>query len=166
MPLPRTLGELNTSEYSQARIGRSVKDEIRANLIRRLERREPIFPGIVGYDDSVIPQLVNALLSRHNFILLGLRGQAKSRILRDLAGLLDHVPHLGTEQRADKQPETNEGRVGQRRPAQPRAGIGHRHCEQQEDHEQFDAGHGFGSLSASPALQGKYHDAPPPGRLL
>jgi magnesium chelatase subunit I len=91
MPLPRTLGELNTSDYSQARIGRSVKDEIRANLIRRLERREPLFPGIVGYDDSVIPQLVNALLSRHNFILLGLRGQAKSRILRELIGLLDEL---------------------------------------------------------------------------
>jgi magnesium chelatase subunit I len=90
MPLPRTLGELKTSEYAQAlAAARSVKDEIRANLIRRLERRETLFPGIVGYDESVVPQLVNALLSRHNFILLGLRGQAKSRILRELVGLLD-----------------------------------------------------------------------------
>ena len=90
MSLPRTLGELRRSEFTPERVQhRSVKDEIRLNLIRKLERHETLFPGIVGYDDSVVPQLVNALLSRHNFILLGLRGQAKSRILRELAGLLD-----------------------------------------------------------------------------
>jgi len=66
-----------------------VKQEIRDNLICKLRAGERLFPGIIGYDDTVIPQLVNAVLSRHNFILLGLRGQAKSRILRGLADLLD-----------------------------------------------------------------------------
>jgi len=66
-----------------------VKSEIRRNLLRSIERREPLFPGVHGYEDSVIPQIVNAVLSRHNFILLGLRGQAKSRILRGLIQLLD-----------------------------------------------------------------------------
>src|SRR6266851_82293 len=87
---PSTIAELKASQFSQSRTGRrSLKDEIRENLIGKLNRRETIFPGIVGYDDSVVPQIVNALLSRHNFILLGLRGQAKSRILRELVGLLD-----------------------------------------------------------------------------
>jgi magnesium chelatase subunit I len=65
---------------------RRVKDELRENLIARLRQHDDatIFPGIVGYDDTVVPQIVNAILSRHNFILLGLRGQAKSRILRAL----------------------------------------------------------------------------------
>jgi len=92
-PLPRTLGELKASTYTPARVSRSVKDELRDNLIARLRKiagtDEPLFPGIVGYEDTVIPQLVNAVLSRHNFILLGLRGQAKSRILRALTTLLD-----------------------------------------------------------------------------
>jgi magnesium chelatase subunit I len=66
-----------------------VKQEIRDNLVCKLRAGEPLFPGIIGYDETVIPQLVNAVLSRHNFILLGLRGQAKSRILRGLAELLD-----------------------------------------------------------------------------
>src|SRR5262249_41354950 len=68
---------------------RKVKDELREILIARLRGGEPIFPGIIGYEDTVVPQLVNAVLSRHNFILLGLRGQAKSRILRALTSLLD-----------------------------------------------------------------------------
>ena len=68
---------------------RSVKDELRANLIKKLRAGEKLFPGIVGYDDTVIPQLVNAILARHNIILLGLRGQAKSRIIRQLTELLD-----------------------------------------------------------------------------
>jgi magnesium chelatase subunit I len=90
MNLPSTVAELKTSEFNETRMrGRSIKDELRENLIGKLDRREVIFPGIIGYDDSVVPQIVNALLSRHNFILLGLRGQAKSRILRELAGLLD-----------------------------------------------------------------------------
>jgi magnesium chelatase subunit I len=84
------LGELRRIPDFDARsASRSVKDEIRANLLRLIERREPLFPGVHGYEDTVIPQIVNALLSRHNFILLGLRGQAKSRILRGLASLLD-----------------------------------------------------------------------------
>ncbi len=90
MRLPSTVAELKTSEFNETRMrGRSIKDELRQNLINKLDRREAIFPGIIGYDDSVVPQIVNALLSRHNFILLGLRGQAKSRILRELVGLLD-----------------------------------------------------------------------------
>ncbi len=87
---PKTLGELRQSEFSEENYKRrSVKDEMRQNLICHLEQSDALFPGIVGYDDTVIPQIVNAVLSRHNFILLGLRGQAKSRILRALAGLLD-----------------------------------------------------------------------------
>ncbi|HUK34891.1 MAG TPA: sigma 54-interacting transcriptional regulator [Vicinamibacterales bacterium] len=84
-----TLGELR-----QARLhSRPVKQEVRDNLVRKLQAGEQLFPGIIGYDDTVVPQLVNAILSRHNFILLGLRGQAKSRILRSLIDLLDdHIP--------------------------------------------------------------------------
>jgi magnesium chelatase subunit I len=67
----------------------SVKDEVRVNLIQRLRAGGPLFPGIVGYEETVVPQVVNALLSKHNFILLGLRGQAKTRLLRGLVGLLD-----------------------------------------------------------------------------
>jgi magnesium chelatase subunit I len=98
MSLPRTLGELRKSIFSEARLrARRVKDELRDNLIARLreDKDESIFPGIVGYDDTVVPQIVNAILSRHNFILLGLRGQAKSRILRALTTLLDeHMPYI------------------------------------------------------------------------
>jgi len=68
-----------------------VKDELRHNLLARLQCTGPLFPGVIGYDDTVLPQLVNAVLSRHNFILLGLRGQAKSRILRALTTLLDEA---------------------------------------------------------------------------
>src|SRR5215475_1557172 len=96
MSLPRTLGELRQSPFSEPRLrNRRVKDELRENLIHRLQGNCPMFPGIVGYDDTVVPQLVNAILSRHNFILLGLRGQAKSRILRALTGLLDpQTPYI------------------------------------------------------------------------
>jgi len=95
--LPLTLGELRANRlYSEARLGhRSVKDEMRENLIVRLREKQPLFEGIVGYDDTVVPQVANAVLSRQNFILLGLRGQAKSRILRALSGLLDaHTPFV------------------------------------------------------------------------
>ncbi|MGO9869636.1 MAG: magnesium chelatase [Rhodomicrobium sp.] len=95
--LPQTLGELRASrDFSEARVGRrSVKDELRDNLIARLKTRETIVPGIIGYEDTVIPQIVNAILSKQNFILLGLRGQAKSRILRSLTALLDeHLPYV------------------------------------------------------------------------
>src|SRR3954464_1125307 len=80
-----TLGDLRQSGYRS----RPVKQEIRDNLVRKLQAGEPLCPGISGDDETVVPQLVNAVLSRHNFILLGLRGQAKSRILRGLADLLD-----------------------------------------------------------------------------
>jgi magnesium chelatase subunit I len=91
MPKPRTLGELKKSGYRT----RSVKEEMRENLIRKLAAHETIFPGIIGFDDSVTPQIANAILARHNFILLGLRGQAKSRILRSLLNLLDdEIPYV------------------------------------------------------------------------
>src|SRR5436189_1305125 len=80
-----TLGDLRQSGYRS----RPVKQEVRDNLVCKLRAGQTLFPGIIGYDETVIPQLVNAILSRHNFILLGLRGQAKSRILRALTGLLD-----------------------------------------------------------------------------
>src|SRR5476651_2003644 len=80
-----TLGALRQSGYRS----RPVKQEIRDNLVQKLRSGERLFPGIIGYDETVVPQLVNAILSKHNFILLGLRGQAKSRILRGLIDLLD-----------------------------------------------------------------------------
>ena len=90
MHFPQTLGELKRSDYSEERIkNRSVKDEMRSNLIRKLKEGELLFPGIVGYDDTVIPDIINAILSRHNVIFLGLRGQAKSRIMRQMISLLD-----------------------------------------------------------------------------
>ena len=89
-PKPRTIGELKRiPDFDSRSAGVSVKNEIRRNLLRAIERDEPLFPGVHGYEDTVIPQIVNALLSRHNFILLGLRGQAKSRILRGLLQFLD-----------------------------------------------------------------------------
>jgi magnesium chelatase subunit I len=93
---PSTLGALKTSQFSEERIaGRSVKDELRQNLICKLQRGEDLFPGVIGYEETVTPQIVNAVLSRHNFILLGLRGQAKTRIIRMLATLLDErLPYI------------------------------------------------------------------------
>src|SRR5918912_796270 len=85
MILPKTLGELKESNYRM----QAVKDEMRSNLVRKLRAGEKLFPGIVGYDETVVPQIVNAILARHNIILLGLRGQAKSRIIRQLTDLLD-----------------------------------------------------------------------------
>src|SRR5512136_1592141 len=87
MQKPKTLGELKKSHYRSV----SVKDEMRANLIRKIEAGETLFPGIVGYEDTVVPQIVNAILSRHNFILLGLRGQAKTRLIRMLTAMLDEM---------------------------------------------------------------------------
>src|SRR5271154_546458 len=89
-PQPKNLGELRRSPWSEEKVAqRTVRQELRENLLQRLEKNEPIFPGVHGYDDTVIPQITNAVLSRHHFILLGLRGQAKSRILRGLVGFLD-----------------------------------------------------------------------------
>ena len=88
--LPETLGALRRSSYGvPERAFRSVKDEMRQNLIDRLCQGGPLFAGLIGYEDTVMPQIANAILSKHNFILLGLRGQAKSRILRGLVTLLD-----------------------------------------------------------------------------
>jgi magnesium chelatase subunit I len=85
MDYPRTFRELKGSTSRTL----PVKDELRQNLIKKLRAGDKLFPGIVGYEDTVIPQLVNAILSRHNIILLGLRGQAKSRIIRQITELLD-----------------------------------------------------------------------------
>jgi magnesium chelatase subunit I len=85
MEQPRTLGELKKSGY----VSRSVKDEMRRNLIRKLRAGDKLFPGILGYDESVIPQLINSVLAKHNLIFLGLRGQAKSRLIRQMTELLD-----------------------------------------------------------------------------
>ncbi len=97
--IPDTLGKLRKSGWKS----RSVKDELRDNLLRKIKSSETIFPGIVGYDRTVIPQIQNAILSMHNFILLGLRGQAKSRIIRQLATLLDpQIPVIpGTQLNED-----------------------------------------------------------------
>src|SRR5688572_25651039 len=91
MPNPKvkTVGELRRAIENGEVRRRSVHEEVRQNLIAKLRRGGPLFDGIVGYDDTVIPQLVNALLSQHNFILLGLRGQAKTRLMRALVTLLD-----------------------------------------------------------------------------
>ena len=93
---PSTLGELKKfSGYEPGIARRTVKDELRANILRKLESGEPLFPGIHGYEETVLPQIANALLARHNFILLGLRGQAKSRILRGLIEFLDaEMPYI------------------------------------------------------------------------
>ena len=90
-PRPATLGELKAAVARGQVPHRSVKDEIRHNLIAKLRAGSPLFPGIIGYEDTVIPQIVNAILARHNFILLGLRGQAKTRLLRALTTLLDEA---------------------------------------------------------------------------
>ena len=90
-PQISTLGDLKASGYT----ARSVKDEVRANLIARLQSGDDVFPGVLGFDKTVVPQIQNALLGRHDFILLGLRGQAKSRLVRMLPSLLDeYVPEV------------------------------------------------------------------------
>jgi magnesium chelatase subunit I len=82
---PRTVGELRQSGYREE----SVKDEMRRNLVRKLQSGEPLFPDILGYEETVVPQIQNAILSRHDMLFLGLRGQAKTRMLRQLVHLLD-----------------------------------------------------------------------------
>src|ERR687895_643773 len=84
---PKTLGELRGEGYET----RSVKDEMRANLVRRLASEEPIFSGIIGYDETVIPAVENAILAGQDICFLGERGQAKSRLARLLGGLLDEA---------------------------------------------------------------------------
>ena len=94
--LPKTLGELRSSRFfDRVQPDRTLKEERRSNLICKLDRGDTLFPGVMGYDDTVVPQVVNAILSRHNFILLGLRGQAKTRLARMLTRLLDpHMPYI------------------------------------------------------------------------
>src|SRR5947199_8636731 len=82
---PRTLGELKASGYRRE----SVKDEMRRNLVARIRAGEPLFPDILGYEETVLPQVQNAILSKHDVLFLGLRGQAKTRMLRQLVHLLD-----------------------------------------------------------------------------
>jgi magnesium chelatase subunit I len=109
-PRPSTLGELRASGWEP----RSVKEEMRWNLVTRLRSGEPLFPGIQGYESSVLPQVVNAILARQDFILLGLRGQAKTRILRGLVSLLDpEIPVLAGSEVNDNpfQPLSKEGRM-------------------------------------------------------
>src|SRR5262245_60137761 len=89
MALPTTLGELRAAVAAGRVPHRSIKDELRENLIAKLRSGDELFPGIIGYGESVVPQIVNAVLAKHNFILLGLRGQAKTRMLRALTDLLD-----------------------------------------------------------------------------
>jgi magnesium chelatase subunit I len=88
---PATLGALKAAVSRGEIARRNVKDEVRDNLIAKLRGGERLFPGVIGYDETVIPQLVNAILARHHFILLGLRGQAKTRLLRALVDLLDEA---------------------------------------------------------------------------
>src|SRR5882757_2050947 len=86
-----TLGQLKKAGYKN----RSVKEEVRENLIKKLKNKESTFPGILGYEDSVIPDTERALLSRHNILFLGLRGQAKTRMARQMTELLDeYVPFV------------------------------------------------------------------------
>jgi len=86
---PSTLGELKASGYSP----RSVKEELRENLMKALSNGDNMFPGVLGFDDTVIPDIERAILSRHNILLLGLRGQAKTRIARQMTGMLDeYIP--------------------------------------------------------------------------
>src|SRR5713226_7874616 len=87
----KTLGELKKAGYRN----RSVKEEVRENLIKKLKNKEATFPGILGYEDSVIPDTERALLSRHNILFLGLRGQAKTRMARQMIDLLDeYIPYI------------------------------------------------------------------------
>src|SRR6478672_4519911 len=108
-PRPATLGQLKETGYQPS----SVKDELRRNLIRKLKAGEDLFPGIVGYRETVVPQIVNGILSKHDLLFLGLRGQAKTRILRMLPDLLDEwIPVLaGVEINDDPlDPTTKTGR--------------------------------------------------------
>ena len=112
-----TLGELKQSGYQT----RTVKDELRANLIKKILKDEKIFDGILGYDETVVPQITNAILSKHNIILLGLRGQAKSRIIRQLTSLLDEkIPIIAGSEINDN-------------PFQPLSAFGRQQIEEHAD---------------------------------
>lgn len=116
-PTISTLGELKRSGYKPL----SVKDELRKNLIAKLKAGEEIFPGIVGYRDTVLPQIINGILAKHDLLFLGLRGQAKTRILRMLPQLLDEwIPVLSG-------PEINDD------PIEPITALGKKLIEEQGD---------------------------------
>jgi magnesium chelatase subunit I len=117
MKQARTFGQLKASGYKP----RSVKEEMRANLIAKIKTGEKLFPGIVGYEETVVPQIINAVLSKHNIILLGLRGQAKSRIIRQLTNLLDEmIPIIAGSEINDN-------------PFQPLSAFGRRQIEESGD---------------------------------
>ncbi|MFT6322448.1 MAG: magnesium chelatase subunit I, partial [Granulosicoccus sp.] len=89
MKQAKTLGELKATKYQP----KSIKEELRANLINKLQKKDTIFEGILGFEDTVLPDLERAILSKHNILLLGLRGQAKTRLARLMVKLLDeYVP--------------------------------------------------------------------------
>ncbi|HYP51000.1 MAG TPA: hypothetical protein VEQ34_08675, partial [Pyrinomonadaceae bacterium] len=118
----RTLGELRASGY----VSRPVKDEMRVNLIKKLRAGERLFQGILGYEETVVPQITNAVLARHNLILLGLRGQAKSRIIRQLTELLDEeIPIIAGSEINDN-------------PFQPLSAYGKQQIELHGDETQID----------------------------
>jgi magnesium chelatase subunit I len=97
-PTARTLGELRAAGFGR----RSLREELRANLLARLRAGEPLFPGVLGYDDTVVPAVENAILCGHDLIFLGERGQAKSRMIRALVGLLDEwVPAVAGSEICD-----------------------------------------------------------------
>ncbi|MFG0319872.1 MAG: magnesium chelatase [Planctomycetota bacterium JB042] len=110
----RTLGALRESGATPV----SVRDELRTNLLARLERSDPLFPGVIGFDETVVPQIVNAILSRHDFILLGLRGQAKTRLLRSLTALLDEATPVVPGCPLNSHPLAPIGRFARRRVAE------------------------------------------------
>ncbi len=122
MKKPETLRELIDSGY----VARPIKEEMRSNLIAKLRKREKLFPGILGYDESVIPAIINAVLSKHNIILLGLRGQAKSRIIRQLTDLLDdEIPIVAGSEINDN-------------PFEPISAFGREHVELYVDETKID----------------------------
>src|SRR5260221_11953404 len=90
-PKPTTLGALRASGYR----ARTVREELRANLLAKMKSGEPIFSGVIGYEDTVVPAVENAILCGHDLIVLGERGQAKTRMIRQLVGLLDQcIPQV------------------------------------------------------------------------
>ncbi len=111
MDRPKTLGELKASGYRSE----SVKDEMRRNLIRKMKAGETLFPGIIGYDDTVLPQIQNAILSRHDMLFLGLRGQAKTRMLRQLVNFLDDAMPIVHGSEINDNPLAPIGRVARER---------------------------------------------------
>src|SRR5947207_13746906 len=109
-PKPATIGQLKETRYTP----RTVKDEMRSNLIRKLKAGEELFPGIIGYRETVIPQIVNGILSKHDLLFLGLRGQAKTRILRLLPELLDEWMPVLTDVEINDDPLAPMTKTGKR----------------------------------------------------